>query len=125
MLWLWHRPEATAPIRALVWEPPYATGVSLEKDKKKKKKKTQSCKQILSGGGKRIQEPETQTWMATCMWMVATDLQRTSFGPFPVALEMGVLGWDLQHQGLLPWAYPNNTSTEALPSESRVDQQLQ
>ena len=44
LLWLWHRPAATAPIRLLAWEPPYATGIILEmakrqKDKKKKKKK--------------------------------------------------------------------------------------
>ena len=25
-LWLWYRPAATAPIRLLAWEPPYARG---------------------------------------------------------------------------------------------------
>ena len=25
LLWLWRRPGATAPIRPLAWEPPYAT----------------------------------------------------------------------------------------------------
>ena len=30
--------EATAPIRLLAWEPPYAVGGALEKTKKKKKK---------------------------------------------------------------------------------------
>ena len=39
LLWLWHRLAATAPIRPLAWEPPYATGVALEKGKKTKKKK--------------------------------------------------------------------------------------
>ena len=47
LLWLWCRPVATAPIRPLAWEPPYAMGVALkrqkkktkENDKKKKKKK--------------------------------------------------------------------------------------
>ena len=34
LLWLWCRPVATAPIRPLAWEPPYAEGVALEKDKK-------------------------------------------------------------------------------------------
>ena len=38
LLWLWCRPEATAPIRPLAGELPYATGVALEKTKKKKKK---------------------------------------------------------------------------------------
>ena len=27
-LWLWHRLAATAPIRPLAWEPPYATGAA-------------------------------------------------------------------------------------------------
>ena len=31
LLWLWCRPAATAPIRPLAWEPPYAAGVALEK----------------------------------------------------------------------------------------------
>ena len=37
LLWLWHRPVATAPIRPLAWEPPYATGKALKKTKEKKK----------------------------------------------------------------------------------------
>ena len=36
---LWHRLAATAPIRPLAWEPPYAAGVALEKGKKTKKKR--------------------------------------------------------------------------------------
>ena len=35
--WLWHRPAATALIRPLAWNPPYATGVALEMAKKDKK----------------------------------------------------------------------------------------
>ena len=34
-----HSSAATAPIRPLTWEPPYAMGTALEKTKKKKKKK--------------------------------------------------------------------------------------
>ena len=37
LLWLWCRPVATAPIRPLAWEPPYAMGVALEKTKDQKK----------------------------------------------------------------------------------------
>ena len=33
LLWLWHRPEATALIKPLAWEPPYTMGVALEKPK--------------------------------------------------------------------------------------------
>ena len=32
-LWLWHRPAATAPIRPLAWEPPYAAGAALKTKK--------------------------------------------------------------------------------------------
>ena len=35
LLWLWHRLAATALIRPLAWEPPYAAGVALEKTKNK------------------------------------------------------------------------------------------
>ena len=35
LLWLWHSPEATAPIRSLAWEPPYDVGAALKKKKKK------------------------------------------------------------------------------------------
>ena len=35
LLWLGHRLAATAWIRPLAWEPPYATGAALQKKKKK------------------------------------------------------------------------------------------
>ena len=35
LLWLCLRPGATALIRPLAWEPPYATGAALEKAKRK------------------------------------------------------------------------------------------
>ena len=42
LLWLWHRPVATAPIRSLAWEPPYAADAALEMTKKKKKKERET-----------------------------------------------------------------------------------
>ena len=38
LLWLWHRPVATASIQPLAWEPPCSAGAALEKAKKTKKK---------------------------------------------------------------------------------------
>ena len=38
LLWLWRRLAATALIRPLSWESPYAAGVALKGKKKKKKK---------------------------------------------------------------------------------------
>ena len=37
LLWLWRRPAATAPIRPLAWEPPYAVSVVQKKKKEKKR----------------------------------------------------------------------------------------
>ena len=38
LLWLWLWPVATAPIRPLTWEAPYATGAAQEIAKKDQKK---------------------------------------------------------------------------------------
>ena len=38
LLWLWHGLTAVAPMRPLAWEPPYAMGAALKKDKRQKKK---------------------------------------------------------------------------------------
>ena len=37
LMWLWHRPAATAPIRPLDWESQCAMGVALKRQKKKEK----------------------------------------------------------------------------------------
>ena len=46
LLWLWCRLVATAPIRPLVWEPPYAAGAAQEMAKRPKKKKKKGFKFI-------------------------------------------------------------------------------
>ena len=39
LLWLWPRLATTTLIRPQAWEPPYATGMALEKTERPKKKK--------------------------------------------------------------------------------------
>ena len=56
LLWLWHRPAATALIRTLAWGPPYAVGAALEKTKKKKKKEDKR-KSILGTVFKELSGP--------------------------------------------------------------------
>ena len=48
LLWMWHKPAATALIQPLAWEPPYAVGAVLkrQKDGKKKKKKERKKRKI-------------------------------------------------------------------------------
>ena len=45
LLWLWHRPVATA--RPLAWEPPCATGAALERTKRPKKERKRKKKKTL------------------------------------------------------------------------------
>ena len=57
MLWLRHRPAATAPVGLLAWEPPYATGVALKRQKDKKtnnnNNKTPQAKKTISAKTRR------------------------------------------------------------------------
>ena len=45
LLWLWCRPAATAPIGPRAWEPLYAAGAALKKDKREKKNFNMECSQ--------------------------------------------------------------------------------
>jgi len=53
-LWLWRRPVATAPIRPLAWEPPYATGVALKSKKSKSQKKKKGETEMIEWRGQRV-----------------------------------------------------------------------
>ena len=61
LLWLWRRPMATALIRLLAWEPPYATGAALKR-KNKIKQTPQRRPHILSKKKKR-KEKENQLYI--------------------------------------------------------------
>ena len=56
LLWLWCRPAATAPIRLLAWESPYAAEAALEKAKRQNKK--QKKKHHLAGEEMRASRDE-------------------------------------------------------------------
>ena len=47
LLWLWCRPAAVAPIQPLAWEPPYASGMALKRQKGPKTKKNTSPPPVL------------------------------------------------------------------------------
>ena len=51
LLWLWLRLAAIALIRPLAWEPPFASGAALkrQKTKDKKKKKKKKTEEVWSG----------------------------------------------------------------------------
>ena len=57
LLWLWHRLAATALIRPLAWELPYAAGVALEGQKNNNNKKNGLGKGIL-----RKMRSEARVW---------------------------------------------------------------
>ena len=58
LLWLWHRPVATAPIWPLAWKPPYATGLALKSKKNKKttKKKREKERKVKLKLNKRYED---------------------------------------------------------------------
>ena len=55
-LWLWCRPAAVALIRPLAWEPPYAMGAAL---KRQKQKRTNESKQA----SKQASKPALFLWL--------------------------------------------------------------
>ena len=61
LLWLWCRPAAVAPNGPLVWEPPYAKGAALKRQKKKKERKL-CLKSTLKGDVDNSQE-EWVSWI--------------------------------------------------------------
>ena len=48
LLWLWRRLAAGAPILRLAWEPPYATGSALKRQKDRKEGRKELRKPALS-----------------------------------------------------------------------------
>ena len=48
LLWLWYRPTATALIRSLAWELPYATEAAKKKKKEKKKERKRKAFNVHS-----------------------------------------------------------------------------
>ena len=88
-LWLWQRLAATAPIRPLAWEPPYAAGAALKKDKKTHKK--------------YYRKLEIQGWGWTSRRAPLTRrLPRTTLPGFLVGQWACPCGhWALRSQGLL------------------------
>ena len=77
LLWLWHRPVATALIRPLAWEPPYALGAAVRGQKTRKKKKRrerekkpsfQKCKNgkltvVLCIADVKLSSPESENFL--------------------------------------------------------------
>ena len=77
MLWLWYRLVAAALIRPLAWEPPYAVGVALKRQKN------------IYGTDKPIYKTETdsQTWR-TDLWLPSGRRERRMKG--------AMWGWQMQ-----------------------------
>ena len=64
LLWLWHRPAATALIKPLAWEPPYASDAALKGQKTKKIKL--KLKKFVEGNKIR----KANRFVVTTHWML-------------------------------------------------------
>ena len=76
LLWLWRRPAAAALIGPLAWEPPYAAGAALKKDKKDKKKKMVDEK-AKAHENVIIKRFRRKTWTHRCTCDTHTDPHKT------------------------------------------------
>ena len=80
LLWLWCRAAATAPIRPLAWEPPYAVDVALEDKKAEKKKQKKNPSQLFSRQLAAVK-------MATMGQIITTDMFLNFFYWIKFSLE--------------------------------------
>ena len=94
LLWLWYRLAATAPIRPLAWDSPYAAGVAL---KKKTKDRDVKRKQRLQWYKARSQG----LWAASGSW------KRQENGCFPRASVRNIFL-------VTPWFLPRLVDFEIL-----------
>ena len=87
LLWLWHGPAATAPIRSLAWEPPCAMGAALKRQKQTKKTMHQTlqfkqCKIYLE---KYLRNTRQLSCLAVCLLKIKDFLNPDIFEEFPIA----------------------------------------
>ena len=71
LLWLWFRLAAASPIRPLAWEPLYAAGTALKKQKKKKEEKKSHQATFLWPSDELIVEGRSEV-VPTC-WAVKSS----------------------------------------------------
>ena len=119
LLWLWCRPVATAPIRPLAREPPYAMGAAQEIAQRQNKTKQSKTKNIWEKKKKR-KEKKGLRWgcedlvpsSASC-WLIGMDecFLFVCLGPHPWHMEVPRLGVESELQ--LP-AYATATATPDL-----------
>ena len=72
LLWLWRRPAASAPIRLLAWEPPYAVGVALKKQQTKVKINTHNTHLFICGVS--WETDSEREICSTCSWYLGRVL---------------------------------------------------
>ena len=124
--WLWHRPEATAPIGPLAWEPPYAVGAALEKAKSPKKEKknqgametrlfSQACPLLLLSGPPCLPPTPTPTPSQS------PGLPRSTVRSLPPAKQVDQVLTGSQHLSLASLHLPE---PGALAHTSSLDHQL-
>ena len=101
LLWLWCRPAATAPIRPLAWEPPYATGAALEKAKIKIKIK---YKREAKGSS----QSRRNTDVEECRWHLEARKAKKWFSP-PASRRNSV--FDFNSVGLIADFQPSDYET--------------
>ena len=76
LLWLWHRPAATAPIQPLAWEHPDAVGAALKKTKNKTKQKKKNKIPIPTPYHKSLSKQVWAVYSYVCASVLSHSLKR-------------------------------------------------
>ena len=93
MLWLWHRPVATALIQPLTWEPPYAAGAAQRNSKKTKKKKEKGYKNTIPF---KIASPKIK-YLGINLTKDVKDLYAENYKTLIKEIEEDVKKWKIFH----------------------------
>ena len=87
LLWLWPRLAATAPIRPLAWEPPYAAEAAQEIAKKTKKNKNKNYSSMFL---MKIEKSSTKTFSGVpvvVQWLTNLTTNHEVAGSIPALAQ--------------------------------------
>ena len=83
--WLWRRPAAVAPVGPLAWEPPYAVGAAIKRQKRKRK--PEMNKWMMPK--RLIRSVVQEAWLSVCCWRIRTRPGKPDRHPCGLLLRTG------------------------------------
>ena len=117
LLWLWRRPAAASLIQPLAWEPPYATGVALKRQKGKKKKERESLTSsywfcsLSHGDPRSVPDPWVNQRIPYLALLLGLILDKAEFRLLKMLPQVGQLRAYESRSWHQPWQHQQSKST--------------